>query len=93
MKGFPANYAVTDLCKWGEGNPQARPRGTFNDAEIQKHKKRYSGFFGLLTSAVKDPCGGAQDIPQKGLHHSNCWAEDESACGEKPTWLCSGHNE
>ena len=35
--------------------PKRGLRVTFNDAEIQKHRKRYAGFFCLLTSAVKDP--------------------------------------
>jgi len=28
---------------------------TFNDQEIQKHRKRYTGFFCILSSKVKDP--------------------------------------
>ena len=35
--------------------PKRGLRVTFNDAEIQKHRKRYAGFFCLLSSAVKDP--------------------------------------
>lgn len=35
--------------------PKRGIRVTFNDAEIQKHRKRYAGFFCLLTSAFKDP--------------------------------------
>jgi len=35
--------------------PKRGLRVTFNDAEIQKHRKRYAGFFCILTSAVKDP--------------------------------------
>ena len=28
---------------------------SFNEAEIQKHRKRYAGFFCILSSKVKDP--------------------------------------
>ncbi|MDD3545304.1 MAG: hypothetical protein PHG96_08105 [Kiritimatiellae bacterium] len=35
--------------------PKRGLRVTFNDAEIQKRRKRYAGFFCLLSSAVKDP--------------------------------------
>jgi len=35
--------------------PKRGLRVSFNDAEIQKHRKRYAGFFCLLSSAVKDP--------------------------------------
>jgi len=35
--------------------PKRGLRVTFNDDEIQKHRKRYAGFFCLLTSVVKDP--------------------------------------
>jgi len=35
--------------------PKRGLRVSFNDAEIRKHRKRYAGFFCLLSSAVKDP--------------------------------------
>ncbi len=35
--------------------PKRGLRVKFNDAAIQKHRKRYAGFFCLLTNTVKDP--------------------------------------
>lgn len=36
-------------------NPKRGLRVVFNDAEIQKHRKRYAGFFCILSTAFKDP--------------------------------------
>jgi len=35
--------------------PKRGRRVTFNDEEIQKHRKRYAGFFCILSSKTKDP--------------------------------------
>jgi transposase len=35
--------------------PKRGLRVTFNDEEIQKSRKRYAGFFCILTSSIKDP--------------------------------------
>lgn len=35
--------------------PKRGLRVTFNDEQVQKHRKRYAGFFCILTSKVKDP--------------------------------------
>lgn len=35
--------------------PKRGLRVIFNDTEIQKHRKRYAGFFCILSTAIKDP--------------------------------------
>lgn len=51
-KDHEENYARF-LCI--RNTPKRGMRVTFNDPEIQKHRKRYAGFFCILSSKIKDP--------------------------------------
>jgi len=51
-KNHEEQYALFLIIK---ETPKRGLRVTFNNAEILKHRKRYAGFFCILSNAIKDP--------------------------------------
>jgi transposase len=49
IEKYERYFIITDTPKRGL-------KIAFNDAEIQKHRKRYAGFFCILSTHLKDPC-------------------------------------
>ena len=43
-----------------KNTPKRGLRVSFNDPQVQKHRKRYAGFFCILSSAIKDPMDALQ---------------------------------
>jgi hypothetical protein len=59
-------FIITDTPKRGL-------KVAFNDAEIQKYRKRYAGFFCILSTHLKDPCEALRIWLPYWLALEFCW--------------------